>query len=207
MHLCPPEFWQGAIEGNQNELDKTLSKIFTNWSDPTIQSLVQALKDALHDAVECAICIEPVEIPEETRITPCGHVFCRVCIEKSIDTFKQCPNCRRPLEGPHELIGVPPEDQPALVEESSLVTSSKIQALLQLLQAVPKGNKSVIFSQWTSMLNMVEPHLAQLGIKWVRLDGTMRRPLREEVIRTFQQPDNHINVILVSLKWYSHKVL
>jgi SNF2 family DNA or RNA helicase len=57
------------------------------------------------------------------------------------------------------------------------------------------------------MLNMVEPHLAQLGIKWVRLDGTMRRPLREEVIRTFQQPDNHINVILVSLKWYSHKVL
>ncbi|RKP26858.1 P-loop containing nucleoside triphosphate hydrolase protein, partial [Syncephalis pseudoplumigaleata] len=39
--------------------------------------------------------------------------------------------------------------------------------------------KSVVFSQWTTMLDKIEPHLKQAHIPFVRLDGKMPRKKRE----------------------------
>ncbi|KAM0071234.1 putative transcription factor C2H2 family [Helianthus debilis subsp. tardiflorus] len=39
----------------------------------------------------CPICLDC--IVEETS-TSCGHIFCKVCIERALLTTDQCPMCR-----------------------------------------------------------------------------------------------------------------
>jgi superfamily II DNA or RNA helicase len=86
----------------------------------------------------------------------------------------------------------------ALVPGQTADGSSKIDALLEALRdAAADGHKALVFSQWTSFLDLVEPHLASAGIPFARLDGATRD--RAGVTATFQAPDGP-PVLLVSLK-------
>lgn len=80
------------------------------------------------------------------------------------------------------------EDQP----------SSKISALIDALELVSaEDHKALVFSQWTSLLDLIEPWLRRSGIDWVRLDGATRD--RASVVRAFQSQDGP-PVMLISLK-------
>jgi SNF2-related domain/Helicase conserved C-terminal domain len=86
----------------------------------------------------------------------------------------------------------------ALVPGQTAARSSKIDVLLEsLATAAADGHKALVFSQWTSFLDLVEPHLASAGIPFCRLDGTTRD--RAGVTETFQS-DAGPPVMLVSLK-------
>jgi superfamily II DNA or RNA helicase len=86
----------------------------------------------------------------------------------------------------------------ALVPGQSADTSSKVERLLEALAEVAaEGHKALVFSQWTSFLDKVEPHLAERGIAFTRLDGTTRD--RGEVVARFQD-EGGPPVMLVSLK-------
>ena len=64
-----------------------------------------------------------------------------------------------------------------LVFETSVFCSSKIQKLLELLEEIKnkgEGEKSVIVSQWTSMLNIVKVHIKPLGMKVAKINGSHR---------------------------------
>ncbi|HEY6558581.1 MAG TPA: DEAD/DEAH box helicase [Polyangiaceae bacterium] len=87
---------------------------------------------------------------------------------------------------------------PALVPGQDAETSSKIERLLEALEdAAADGHKALVFSQWTSLLDLVEPHLNAAGIGFTRLDGTTRD--RAAVVQDFQRPAGP-PVMLVSLK-------
>jgi superfamily II DNA or RNA helicase len=76
--------------------------------------------------------------------------------------------------------------------------SAKLDRLEEVLvDLVVDGHKTLIFSQWTSLLDRVEPRLKTLGIDFVRLDGTTRD--RQSVVDKFQSADGP-PVFLVSLK-------
>jgi len=80
--------------------------------------------------------------------------------------------------------------------------SSKTSRLIEELKALRDSQpdvKSVIFSQWTSMLDLVEIPLKKEGFKWTRLDGSMSEKLRADVLRTFHGNKN-VSVLLLSLK-------
>ncbi|HVU51528.1 MAG TPA: DEAD/DEAH box helicase [Polyangia bacterium] len=86
----------------------------------------------------------------------------------------------------------------ALVPGQTASGSSKIEVLLEALEtAAAEGHKALVFSQWTSFLDLVEPHLAKAGIAFCRLDGATRD--RAGVTATFQSEDGP-PVMLVSLK-------
>lgn len=68
-------------------------------------------------------------------------------------------------------------------------TSAKIHALLSHLSRVPAGTKSVVFSQFTSFLDLIGPQLSKAGISHVRLDGTMPQKARAEVLAQFSKTD------------------
>jgi SNF2 family DNA or RNA helicase len=86
----------------------------------------------------------------------------------------------------------------ALVPGQHADTSSKVERLLEALEeAAADGHKALVFSQWTSLLDKVEPHLRAAGIPFTRLDGTTRD--RGEVVAKFQD-DAGPPVMLVSLK-------
>lgn len=45
----------------------------------------------------CSICLNKIE-DNNILITKCCHIFCKNCINKSINKFHNCPICREPLE-------------------------------------------------------------------------------------------------------------
>ena len=49
-----------------------------------------------------------------------------------------------------------------------------------------RGGKSVVFSQWTSLLDVLQVALDQAGISYVRLDGSMTTSQRSEALRRLQ---------------------
>ena len=65
--------------------------------------------------------------------------------------------------------------------------------------ASPPPEKAIVFSQWTAMLDLLEPRLREAGIPFRRLDGTMSLAARERALSEFEEkPD--VTVILMSLK-------
>jgi superfamily II DNA or RNA helicase len=86
----------------------------------------------------------------------------------------------------------------ALLPGQRAPRSSKLDLLAETLdEVVSEGHKALVFSQWTSLLDLVEPELDKLGIKYVRLDGGTRD--RGAVVGTFQD-DPKTSVMLLSLK-------
>jgi superfamily II DNA or RNA helicase len=87
---------------------------------------------------------------------------------------------------------------PALVPGQTAPTSSKIEALLENLEEVAaEGHKALVFSQWTSFLDLVEPHLEAKNLGYDRLDGSTVD--RGSVVARFQS-ENGPPVLLTSLK-------
>ena len=85
-----------------------------------------------------------------------------------------------------------------LVPGQAAETSSKVELLLETLDTVlADGHKALVFSQWTSLLDLLTPPLERAGIAPLRLDGSTRD--REGVVRAFQD-DTGPPVMLVSLK-------
>jgi SNF2 family DNA or RNA helicase len=88
---------------------------------------------------------------------------------------------------------------PALIDEAHhSAGSAKLDVLIpQLTEVMAEGHKALVFSQWTSLLDLIEPALARAELAFVRLDGSTRD--RGAVVARFQADDGP-PVMLVSLK-------
>lgn len=76
--------------------------------------------------------------------------------------------------------------------------SAKYDMLLELLQTLIEGrHKTVVFSQYTRMLNIMRNDLEKLGIRFEYLDGSSKNRL--SIVNKFNQ-DDQVPVFLVSLK-------
>ncbi|MGZ3650573.1 MAG: DEAD/DEAH box helicase, partial [Bdellovibrionota bacterium] len=78
--------------------------------------------------------------------------------------------------------------------------SSKTDTLLaQLSAVVAEGHKALVFSQFTTFLDIVEGKLAEQKISCTRLDGSVSSDDRRDRVTAFQN-DPSLKVFLVSLK-------
>jgi SNF2 family DNA or RNA helicase len=88
----------------------------------------------------------------------------------------------------------------ALVPGQQADSSSKVARLLGALEdAAADGHKALVFSQWTSLLDLIEPHLEAAGIAYTRLDGSTPQAERGGIVAGFQAADGP-PVMLASLK-------
>ncbi|HEY2732619.1 MAG TPA: DEAD/DEAH box helicase [Polyangiales bacterium] len=86
----------------------------------------------------------------------------------------------------------------ALLPGQSADSSSKLELLMDLLDKVlAEDHKALVFSQWTSLLDKVEPLLKAQDIGFARLDGSTRD--RAGVVANFQS-EGGPRIMLVSLK-------
>lgn len=77
-------------------------------------------------------------------------------------------------------------------------SSSKLERLMEALaDAVADGHRALVFSQWTSLLDLIEPHLRASDTRFVRLDGSTVD--RGAVVNEFQA-ESGPPVMLLSLK-------
>jgi DNA repair protein RAD5 len=184
----------GAPSTSSSDPDETNAPGFTN-------KVLDAVTD--ESAQECPICLESIEDPV---VTPCAHVFCRECINDAVrrSSGTLCPNCRTPLSR-SELLSVKPEgSQYNFDAETNWRSSTKIDFLLQQLLSLSENEssekmKSVVFSQWTGMLDLVEIALRKAGIVFTRLDGSMSQQQRADNVATFSTAPK-VSVLLISLK-------
>jgi SNF2 family DNA or RNA helicase len=82
---------------------------------------------------------------------------------------------------------------------ATIATSTKITHLLRILGEEAAQHKFIVFSQFTSMLDLIEPFLRQKGFKFTRYDGKMRNDLREASLSKLRN-DKNCRVLLCSLK-------
>ncbi len=83
-------------------------------------------------------------------------------------------------------------------ETAEMGDSAKYDMLVELLQTLIEGqHKTVIFSQYTKMLQIMRRDFEQRGIRFNYLDGSSKN--RIEIVKEFNE-DPNISVFLVSLK-------
>ncbi|UKZ67430.1 uncharacterized protein TrAtP1_008589 [Trichoderma atroviride] len=84
-------------------------------------------------------------------------------------------------------------------DKHSILSSAKIRELTRLLRAEAHEHKFIVFSQFTSMLDLVEPFLRKEQLRFTRYDGSMKNDEREESLRKLRE-DKKTRVLLCSLK-------
>ena len=77
--------------------------------------------------------------------------------------------------------------------------STKIRRLLRILHTEKNAHKTIVFSQFTTMLDLIEPHLHSSKIRFARYDGGMRNDAREASLHKLRH-DPKCRVLLCSLK-------
>ncbi|EKD15197.1 uncharacterized protein L3040_001566 [Drepanopeziza brunnea f. sp. 'multigermtubi'] len=82
---------------------------------------------------------------------------------------------------------------------ATIVTSTKITHLMKILNREVDEHKFIVFSQFTSMLDLIEPFLRQRGFKFTRYDGSMKNDMREASLSKLRN-DKNCRILLCSLK-------
>ncbi len=82
---------------------------------------------------------------------------------------------------------------------ASITTSAKIQHLLKVLHRESATHKFIVFSQFTSMLDLIEPFLQRDNLVFTRYDGSMRNDHREASLERLRN-NSKCRVLLCSLK-------
>nr|AAB64175.1 transcription factor [Mus musculus] len=154
---------------------------------------------------ECAICLDSLTFPV---ITHCAHVFCKPCICQVIHSEQphaKCPLCRNEIHGDN-LLECPPEELACDSDKESSMewkSSSKINALMHALielRTKDPNIKSLVVSQFTTFLSLIETPLKASGFVFTRLDGSMAQKKRVESIQRFQNTEAGSPTISTVLK-------
>ena len=176
---------------------------------------------------ECSICLEEFEEDSCKILRKCSHIFCSTCLNRFMDTTLnvqlhatrpkyKCPLCRSSFE--ESDIANKGDVTKAIARSKSItinatrvdadtdnktlkqIESPKILALLHSIKNEMKcEEKGVIFSQFTSFLDLIGLALTQKNETYVRLDGSMLPSKRKEAVSSFQNENGGPRFILCSL--------
>ncbi|KAG9053546.1 hypothetical protein FS842_007883, partial [Serendipita sp. 407] len=90
----------------------------------------------------------------------------------------------------------------ALTASNTMYRSSKIRRILEILDKIherPDTGKTIIFSEFTQMLDIIAAVLTEEGIRYVRYQGSMNALQRQDALDALNK-DKRIKVILISTK-------
>ncbi|KAF1847045.1 uncharacterized protein K460DRAFT_413854 [Cucurbitaria berberidis CBS 394.84] len=207
----------------------SLIERFTGEGDQDVNRFgVHVLKQIQDEAEsECPICSEEPMVDQ--AVTGCWHSACKECLLNYINhqrdkgNIPRCFNCREPINARdifevvrHDHVmeavshafrrgdGPPPATQSPRISlrRIGLTGSAKTQALLTHLKNIrreDKSTKSVVFSQFTSFLDLIEPALTRDHIPFLRFDGSISQKQRAIILAEFASSPKPY-VLLLSLR-------
>lgn len=187
---------------------------------------------------ECSICTQSPIPFSEIIVTPCGHLYCFHCLHEHIEYLNRneaqatCPDCRAPISKyrlfklrkrevskkevrfhTNETVDDPYDHYTfQLFHHDPDKSSTKIDALLKhlrLLKDQSPGEQVVVFSQFSSYLDIIEIALSSPSdgdneeFLVYKFDGRLNMSEREKILKKFsgeRSPDGKITVLLLSLK-------
>ncbi|TYI36131.1 hypothetical protein E1A91_A03G112700v1 [Gossypium mustelinum] len=169
--------------------------------------------DRNDDEQVCGICNDPAEDPV---VTACAHVFCKACLidfSASLGNVS-CPSCSRLLtvdlttnadggqSSKTTLKGFKSSSILNRIQLNDFQTSTKIEALREEIRFMVERDgsaKGIVFSQFTSFLDLIKYSLHKSSIKCVQLVGSMSLAARDAAIKSFTE-DPDCKIFLMSLK-------
>lgn len=183
----------------EKDLKKELLKLVSK-KDPSASDLQEALRLSVEANGTCASCQGALELHRRPVMASCLHVFCELCLQETMKVALRCPSCKKTFDKTR-VIRLDVERASATSEAVMKGHSSKTKALLSILEKrlAQKGSKIVIFSQWTSFLDIVARHLLRNNIQYSRIDGTMSTGERDKAVQSLKR-DKNVKVMLASLR-------
>jgi len=178
---------RGRVEGYRNldQLRETLKPIMLRR---TRSSVMQELPERSTEIVRIPPTEEQLQMSEEYEKQAAQIAAKRYLTEMDLLRLQKCLLMARMASNSTYLVD---KEEPAY--------SSKLERLRELLdQLADEGDrKLVLFSEWTTMLGLVEPVVAGAGIDFVRLDGKVPQKKRQQLVHRFQN-DPNCRAILMS---------
>ena len=151
----------------------------------------------------------------------CLHILCQICVEDILQKNQEkgipgeCPVCRKEFSEAQilQIIKNDLEIEDSNTESASKAPkinlksihfkrSSKLASLMENISFMfsqDDESKCVCFSQWTSMLDIVETELNTHKLEFVRLDGSMSQSRRDQAIKRFKH-DPKARILIASLR-------
>jgi E3 ubiquitin-protein ligase SHPRH len=149
----------------------------------------------------CLVCLSVLE--GECCVLKCGHRFHREpCFDRILRSkaglHVECPKCRARTEKYEVMVATDKRSDDGSEASRKVIGSwgTKVTRIVSdILDIRDKGEKAVIFSQWHTMLQIVEAALLENGISTSRPKGGARF---KDGIHKFQSPE--CTVLLLHLK-------
>ncbi|KAK3688872.1 SNF2 family N-terminal domain-containing protein [Podospora appendiculata] len=151
----------------------------------------------------CEYCQQTIQRNGNQQLLPCFHSICDDCFKStkhsslSKNTLAHCPICsdNAVIERDVPVCGS--------LDVASYTPSSKVKVILETLRAAgcdSNGDpiKSLVFSSWTSMLDLLEKALSQNGFRYQRFDGKRSLKQRSDALNTFRE-DATTTILLATL--------
>jgi SWI/SNF-related matrix-associated actin-dependent regulator of chromatin subfamily A3 len=175
-----------------------------------LAGVLGAAPDAGASADDCAICSDPLTDATARILRACRHAFCDSCISSWASVARHgpsCPLCRSAFT-PADMLSkealtaaaaaAAPSSEAAPIAAAAPVTglpavSPKVEALLAALGSMRTKDgptaKCVVFSQFTSFLDIIQATLSQRGWASARLDGSMAPAQRSAALERWRKPN------------------
>lgn len=162
----------------------------------------------------CGLCHDSAE---DVVVTSCSHIFCKTCLIDFSASIGQvsCPTCSQLLtvdftgnkvtENQNRRSKVDGFRASSILNRIRLddfQTSTKIEALREEIRYMVERDgsaKGIVFSQFTSFLDLIHYSLQKSGVPCVQLVGSMTMAARDTAIKKFTE-DAGCRIFLMSLK-------
>lgn len=156
----------------------------------------------------CGACNSEATAAVETK---CGHVFCHECLllrfREAVDgdeiaTRLPCPTCGEVVtfNSVFKKRTFTSTERIAQYKQNEFELSTKLKMILKAIHDMQKDypdDKMIIFSHFTSFMDVITVALERYNIENLRIDGSMSLTNRNSTIRLFQTNPN-IKVVLAS---------
>eukprot|EP00492_Amphilonche_elongata_P002318 TRINITY_DN257_c0_g1_i4.p1 TRINITY_DN257_c0_g1~~TRINITY_DN257_c0_g1_i4.p1 ORF type:complete len:417 (+),score=72.67 TRINITY_DN257_c0_g1_i4:752-2002(+) len=171
-----------------------------------------------NDKEVCSICQDAAP---EYVVSVCQHIFHRECVlnymkdAPTTDKGIGCPVCFQPLSVDlrpqakqtsstlaKPTIKIKKQSILRKIDLDNFTSSTKLEALVSELQAIAKKThlaKSLVFSQYTKFIEIIEWRLSKIGIRTVKLTGSIGVKQRQALLSAFKN-DPNIQVAMLSLR-------
>jgi DNA repair protein RAD5 len=182
---------EDADADSKEDKDSPMTKMQIQVSDEDDdQDEMPKRKKIKHNEVEAIDLTTVVKTSKKIKRRPlqpleCGHFACDECL-----SFQdKCALC--------EIV----KDVQINKDMKTSKTIALINELVRIRSINPK-EKSVIFSEWSTYLDIIEDQLIKNGFDYVRLDGDVKKhEQKAEIVRMFQKdPDCKYPIMLATLK-------
>ncbi|KAK1418183.1 hypothetical protein QVD17_27325 [Tagetes erecta] len=211
---------QGTLMNNYAHIFDLLTRLRQAVDHPYLvvyskSAVAKRSENKSSDEQICGLCHD---VAEDPVVTSCEHLFCKSCLIEFSASFGQpaCPSCSKPLTVDFSANNNVQEAQKPKssfkgFKSSSIInrirlenfqTSTKVDALKEEIRFMVERDgsaKGIVFSQFTSFLDLIHYSLQKSGVKCVQLDGSMTMAAREAAIARFTD-DRDCKVFLMSLK-------